>query len=73
MKITLKTVATVGISALAGVFWYEYICQEACKQGRMYRSLKRSDGTYQVYGSTDAISPEDRDKIYTAQAGGSDE
>lgn len=73
MKITLKGIATVGISAMAGVFWYEYICQEACKQGRMYRSLKRSDGSYSVYGSTDAIDPVDRDKIYTEQAGASDE
>ena len=73
MNITLKGIATVGISAAAGVFWYEYICQEACKQGRMYRSLKRSDGSYSVYGDINAISPEDRDKIYTAQAVGPDE
>ena len=71
--ITFKSIATVGISALAGVLWHEYMCQEACKQGSMYRSRKRPDGTYSVFGSTDAISPEDKDKIYTAQAGASDE
>lgn len=70
---TLKTLALIGASALGGMIWYEYVMQENCKKGYMYRSLKKPDGSYSVYGSTDAISPEDRDKIYTAQAGASDE
>ena len=73
MKITLKGIAIVGASAVGGMLWYEYMLQKACNMGKMYRSMKQNDGTYMVHGSIDAIDPVDRDKIYTAAAGASDE
>ena len=66
MKITLKDIAIAGAGAVAGILWYEYICQKICQEGRMYRVLKRSDGTYQVYGNVSIIPPEDKDKITAA-------
>lgn len=64
--IKLRDVVIAGVGAVAGMIWYEYICQTTCEQGRMYRVQKRSDGSYSVYGDVNIIPPEDKDKITAA-------